>query len=201
MNFQLLNGHVPVKILVELKGKALLFGLTSDIRLAHFLSQVSHESGGFLKTEENLNYSEKRLLQVFPKYFNERNSIYYANKPEKIGSRVYASRMGNRDEKSGDGYWFRGRGYLQLTGADNYVEFGKMVNENLVKFPDLVSTKYPLTSALYFFDKNKLWEIFDQGISEDTVKKLTKRINGGLIGLNHRLSEFNKFVKILKIVV
>ena len=75
MNFQLLNGHVPVKILVELKGKALLFGLTSDIRLAHFLSQVSHESGGFLKTEENLNYSEKRLLQVFPKYFNERNSI------------------------------------------------------------------------------------------------------------------------------
>lgn len=200
MNFQLLNGHVPVKILVELKGKALLFGLTSDIRLAHFLSQVSHESGGFLKTEENLNYSEKRLLQVFPKYFNERNSIYYANKPEKIGSRVYASRMGNRDEKSGDGYWFRGRGYLQLTGAENYVAFGKAVNENLVKFPDLVSVKYPLTSALFFFNTNNLWSICDEGSTEDTVKKLTKRINGGTIGLKHRVAEFNKFAKILKII-
>lgn len=201
MNFDVLKGHVPDKVLVELREKALLFGLTSNLRLAHFLAQVSHESGGFLKTEENLNYSEKRLLEVFPKYFNESNSIYYANKPEKIGSRVYASRMGNRDEKSGDGYWFRGRGYLQLTGANNYVAFGKTVNENLVKFPDLVSAKYPLTSALYFFNVNKLWSICDEGLSEATVTKLTKRINGGTIGLKHRLAEFNKFAKILKIIV
>ena len=200
MNFDVLKGHVPDKVLVELREKALLFGLTSNLRLAHFLAQVSHESGGFLKTEENLNYSEKRLLEVFPKYFNESNSIYYANKPEKIGSRVYASRMGNRDEKSGDGYWFRGRGYLQLTGANNYVAFGKTVNENLVKFPDLVSAKYPLTSALYFFNVNKLWSICDEGFSEATVTKLTKRINGGTIGLKHRLTEFNKFAKILKII-
>ena len=200
MNFDALKGHVPDKVLVELREKALLFGLTSNLRLAHFLAQVSHESGGFLKTEENLNYSEKRLLEVFPKYFNESNSIYYANKPEKIGSRVYASRMGNRDEKSGDGYWFRGRGYLQLTGANNYVAFGKAVNENLVKFPDLVSAKYPLTSALYFFNVNKLWSICDEGLSEATVTKLTKRINGGTIGLKHRLAEFNKFAKILKII-
>lgn len=201
MNFDVLKGHVPDKVLVELREKALLFGLTSNLRLAHFLAQVSHESGGFLKTEENLNYSEKRLLEVFPKYFNESNSIYYANKPEKIGSRVYASRMGNRDEKSGDGYWFRGRGYLQLTGANNYVAFGKAVNENLVKFPDLVSAKYPLTSALYFFNVNKLWSICDEGLTEATVTKLTKRINGGTIGLKHRLAEFNKFAKILKIIV
>lgn len=201
MNFDVLKGHVPDKVLVELREKALLFGLTSNLRLAHFLAQVSHESGGFLKTEENLNYSEKRLLEVFPKYFNESNSIYYANKHEKIGSRVYASRMGNRDEKSGDGYWFRGRGYLQLTGANNYVAFGKTVNENLVKFPDLVSAKYPLTSALYFFNVNKLWSICDEGLSEATVTKLTKRINGGTIGLKHRLAEFNKFAKILKIIV
>lgn len=201
MNFDVLKGHVHDKVLVELREKALLFGLTSNLRLAHFLAQVSHESGGFLKTEENLNYSEKRLLEVFPKYFNESNSIYYANKPEKIGSRVYASRMGNRDEKSGDGYWFRGRGYLQLTGANNYVAFGKTVNENLVKFPDLVSAKYPLTSALYFFNVNKLWSICDEGLSEATVTKLTKRINGGTIGLKHRLAEFNKFAKILKIIV
>lgn len=200
MNFDVLKGHVPDKVLVELREKALLFGLTSNLRLAHFLAQVSHESGGFLKTEENLNYSEKRLLEVFPNYFNESNSIYYANKPEKIGSRVYASRMGNRDEKSGDGYWFRGRGYLQLTGANNYVAFGKTVNENLVKFPDLVSTKYLLTSALYFFNTNKLWTLCDEGSTESTVTKLTKRINGGTIGLKHRVAEFNKFAKILKII-
>ena len=201
MNLDLLKGYIPDKVLVELREKALMFGLNSDIRLAHFLSQLSHESGGFLKTEENLNYSEKRLLKVFPKYFNESNSVYYANKPEKIASRVYASRMGNRDEKSGDGFWFRGRGYLQLTGANNYVAFGKAVNENLVKFPDLVSVKYPTTSALWFFQVNNLWSICDKGITPEVVSSLTKKINGGTIGLKHRIDEFNKFLKILKIVV
>lgn len=200
MNLDLLKGHIPDKVLVELREKALMFGLNSDVRLAHFLSQASHESGGFLKTEENLNYSEKRLLEVFPKYFNESNSVYYANKPEKIGSRVYASRMGNRDEKSQDGYWFRGRGYLQLTGANNYVAFGKAVNENLLKFPDLVSVKYPTSSALWYFQVNNLWSICDKGTSVETVTTLTKKINGGTIGLKHRLEEFNKFAKILKII-
>lgn len=200
IDFKVLKGVIPSYVLNELEKNGADFGVTSKIRLAHLLSQVEHESGNFKVVEENLRYTEKRLLQVFPKYFNESNSIYYAMKPEKIANKVYASRMGNRNEKSGDGWLFRGRGYLQLTGAENYVNFGKAIKENLVKYPDLVSTKYPLTSALWFFKVNNIWDICDKGIDVDTIKKVTKKVNGGTNGLKSRVNSFNKYIKILEIV-
>lgn len=200
IDFKVLKGVIPSYVLNELEKNGEDFGVTSKIRLAHLLSQVEHESGNFKVVEENLRYTEKRLLQVFPKYFNESNSIYYAMKPEKIANKVYASRMGNRNEKSGDGWLFRGRGYLQLTGAENYVNFGKAIKENLVKYPDLVSTKYPLTSALWFFKVNNIWDICDKGSSSDVVTLLSKRINGGTIGLKDRLARFTKFANILNIL-
>lgn len=171
-----------------------LFNMSTPLRLAHFLSQCSHESANFTALKENLNYSADGLLKIFPKYFKDRATAEaYARKPEKIGSRVYASRMGNGDEASGEGFKFRGRGYIQLTGKSNYVEFGQFIKEDLVANPDLVSDKYPLTSAAFFFNKNGLWAICDKGSGNDVVTMVTKRVNGGTIGLDDRISKFKLF--------
>ena len=174
------------------------FNITNHLRLSHFLSQCAHESGNFKFLTENLNYSGDGLLKIFPKYFKDKATAdAYARKPEKIGSRVYANRMGNGDEASGDGFKFRGRGYIQLTGKDNYKQFGAFVGEDLVANPDLVATKYPLTSAAFFFDKNKLWDICDKGDTPEVVTLVTKRVNGGTHGLEDRLSKFNTFNTLL----
>jgi len=174
------------------------FNIINHLRLAHFLSQCAHESGNFKLLTENLNYSADRLLKIFPKYFKDRAiADAYARKPQKIGSRVYANRMGNGDEASGEGFKFRGRGYIQLTGKDNYKQFGAFVGEDLVANPDLVATKYPLTSAAFFFDKNKLWDICDRGATPEVVTLVTKRVNGGTHGLEDRLSKFNTFNTLL----
>ena len=174
------------------------FNITNHLRLSHFLSQCAHESGNFKFLTENLNYSADGLLKIFPKYFKDKATAdAYARKPEKIGSRVYANRMGNGDEASGDGFKFRGRGYIQLTGKDNYKQFGAFVGEDLVANPDLVATKYPLTSAAFFFDKNKLWDICDKGDTPEVVTLVTKRVNGGTHGLEDRLSKFNTFNTLL----
>lgn len=174
------------------------FNITNHLRLSHFLSQCAHESGNFKFLIENLNYSADGLLKIFPKYFKDKATAdAYARKPEKIGSRVYANRMGNGDEASGDGFKFRGRGYIQLTGKDNYKQFGAFVGEDLVANPDLVATKYPLTSAAFFFDKNKLWDICDKGDTPEVVTLVTKRVNGGTHGLEDRLSKFNTFNTLL----
>ena len=174
------------------------FNITNHLRLSHFLSQCAHESGNFKFLTENLNYSADGLLKIFPKYFKDKATAdAYARKPEKIGSRVYANRMGNGDEASGDGFKFRGRGYIQLTGKDNYKQFGAFVGEDLVANPDLVATKYPLTSAAFFFDKNKLWDICDKGETPEVVTLVTKRVNGGTHGLEDRLSKFNTFNTLL----
>ena len=174
------------------------FNITNHLRLSHFLSQCAHESGSFKFLTENLNYSGDGLLKIFPKYFKDKATAdAYARKPEKIGSRVYANRMGNGDEASGDGFKFRGRGYIQLTGKDNYKQFGAFVGEDLVANPDLVATKYPLTSAAFFFDKNKLWDICDKGDTPEVVTLVTKRVNGGTHGLEDRLSKFNTFNTLL----
>lgn len=174
------------------------FNITNHLRLSHFLSQCAHESGNFKFLTENLNYSADGLLKIFPKYFKDKATAdAYARKPEKIGSRVYANRMGNGDEASGEGFKFRGRGYIQLTGKDNYKQFGAFVGEDLVATPDLVATKYPLTSAAFFFDKNKLWDICDKGDTPEVVTLVTKRVNGGTHGLEDRLSKFNTFNTLL----
>lgn len=197
LSLEKLKGHVPDKILDEIKEFGSKFGITTNLRLAHFLAQTSHESGGFKSVKENLNYSAERLKQIFPKYFPGNLNESYAKNPQKIANKVYSSRMGNGDEASGDGWKFAGKGYIQLTGKSNYAEFDKMVEDDILANPDLVATKYPLTSAAFFFHKNKIWGFCDKGATKEVVTVVTEKINGGRIGLDHRWSEFNKFHKLL----
>jgi len=158
---------------------------------ALFFGQICHESADLTLYIENLNYSANRLLQVFPKYFNLTNVNRYANKPIEIGNRVYGLRMGNKD--ANDGYKFRGRGAIQLTGKSNYKAFEKwLIERNLCKVndlinnPDLVFEKFYIESAIFFFDVNNLWNITD-------VVTLTKRVNGGTNGLQDRINRTNKY--------
>ena len=166
----------------------------SGLPLAHFLAQCAHESGNFQFVRENLNYSPEALLKVFPKYFKTlADANNYGRKPEAIANKVYADRIGNGNEASGDGYKFRGRGYIQLTGKTNYLAFGKYINQDIVNNPDTVATIYPLESAYWFFDTRKLFDIAKEGDGSETVKKITKIVNGGYHGLQNRLDKFNFF--------
>ena len=175
------------------------FKIDTPLRLSHFLGQCAHESGNWKFTEENLNYSKEALMSVFRKYFpNEAIASQYARNPEKIANRAYASRMNNGDEDSGDGWKFRGRGYIQLTGKNNYSLFNNFVDEDLVKEPDLVKTKYPLLSAAWFWDTNKLNSLADTGDTEEVVTQITRRVNGGTHGLADRISKFNSYYSKLK---
>lgn len=193
-----LRGIVPESILSEIPMIMSQFNINTPLRLAHFLGQVQHESGGFRSTVENLNYSVDGLHRVFNKYFSQPGlAEKYARHPEKIASRVYANRMGNGDETSTDGWKFRGRGLIQLTGKSNYSAFAKAINEDVVSNPDLVATKYPLSSAAWFFAKSGLNEVADRGQSKDVVTSVTKRINGGTNGLAERITNFNKLYKVL----
>ena len=193
-----LKGHVPDKVIEQIPDTAKKFNITTPLRLAHFLSQCGHESGGFRLVNENVNYSAAGLKGIFGKYFPGNLSDSYARQPQKIASRVYGGRMGNGAESTGDGYKFRGRGYIQLTGKDNYTRFGKFIGEDTVANPDLVATKYPLASAAFFFDSNKLWSICDKGSDNATVTAVTKRVNGGTIGLADRIKHFNEYYNLLK---
>ena len=199
-NFKLeaLKGKIPDAVIAQIPDTAAKFNITTSLRLAHFLSQCGHESGGFKLVSENLNYSADGLKKVFPKYFPNNLNESYAKNPEKIASRVYASRMGNGDESSKEGFKFRGRGYIQLTGKSNYQNFTNFIGEDCIGNPELVSTKYPLASAAFFFDSNKLWSICDKGADEATVTAVTKRVNGGVIGLADRLSHFKEYYELLK---
>ncbi len=193
-----LKGHVPDAVIAQIPDTAAKFNITNPLRLAHFLAQCGHESGGFKAVSENLNYSAKGLVGTFPKYFNSTTAAQYERKPEMIASRVYGSRMGNGDEASKEGYKFRGRGYIQLTGKSNYTNFAKFIGEDTVANPDLVATKYPLASAAFFFDSNKLWSICDRGADDATVTSVTKRVNGGTIGLADRIKHFKEYYDLLK---
>jgi putative chitinase len=198
LNISKLRGHIPDTVLSQIEETASKFDITSNLRLAHFLSQCAHESGGFRVTSENLYYSADGLKKVFGKYFPGNLSESYDRQPEKIASRVYGNRMGNGDESTKDGFKFRGRGYLQVTGKENYDKFSKFIGEDCVSNPDLVSTKYPLSSAAFFFTTNKLWSICDKGDSTEVIKQLTKRINGGYLGLDDRIKHFNEYYNLLK---
>ena len=193
-----LKGHIPDAVIAQIPDTASRFGITNTLRLAHFLSQCGHESGGFKAVRENLNYSAKGLVGIFKKYFSPTLAVAYERQPEKIANRVYAGRMGNGDENSGDGYKFRGRGYIQLTGKENYTRFDATVPENIIADPDLVATKYPLASAAFFFNSNKLWAICDKGATPEVVTVVTKRVNGGTIGLADRNKHFNEYYNLLK---
>ena len=193
-----LKGHVPDSVLAQIPDTAAKFNITNTLRLAHFLAQCGHESGGFKAVSENLNYSADGLKKIFPKYFPDNLNESYARQPEKIASRVYGSRMGNGDESSKEGYKFRGRGYIQLTGKSNYSSFDKLVEDDIVGNPDLVATKYPLMSAAFFFNNNSLWSICDKGADDATVTAVTKRVNGGTIGLPDRIKHFKEYYALLK---
>jgi putative chitinase len=193
-----LKGHIPDAVIAQIPDTAAKFGITNVLRLAHFLSQCGHESGNFKAVSENLNYSADGLKKIFGRYFPGNLNESYAKQPEKIASRVYGSRMGNGDEASKEGYKFRGRGYIQLTGKSNYTAFDKFVEDDILANPDLVATKYPLMSAAFFFNNNKLWSICDLGATEDVVKKVTLRVNGGQIGILDRIKHFNEFYALLK---
>ena len=205
MNTSNLASKISVEAFAHMNNIVSKYNITSHVRLAHFMAQIAHESGNFKAVVENLNYSADALLSVFPKYFKDKNGVLdkalalkYARNAEMIGSRVYASRMGNGDEASKEGYKFRGRGYLQVTGKDNYKAFSTFIGEDCVANPDLIATKYPMDSAMWFFDKNKLWDICDKGATNEVVTLVTKRVNGGTHGLDDRLSKFNTFVGLLK---
>ena len=163
---------------------------------AHFFGQCAHESGGFMVFSENLNYSDKGLNGIFKKYFPTiASTAGYARKPEKIANKVYANRMGNGPESSGDGYKFRGRGPIQLTGRDNYTAFSKAVNRpDVLTNPDIVATELAFESALWFFNKNGLFAIADKGVTDVVITQITKRVNGGTHGLDDRIKKTKQFV-------
>ena len=198
LNIEKLKGHIPDAVLAQIPDTAAKFNITNNLRLAHFLSQCGHESGGFKAVSENLNYSADGLKKIFGKYFPGNLNESYAKQPEKIASRVYGNRMGNGDEASKEGYKFRGRGYIQLTGKANYTKFTQFIGEDCVSNPDLVATKYPLASAAFFFDSNKLWAICDRGADDATITSVTKRVNGGTLGLSDRIKHFKEYYNLLK---
>jgi len=193
-----LKGHIPDAVIAQIPDTAAKFEINTPLRLAHFLAQCGHESGGFKATQENLNYSAGGLKGIFSKYFKEAGlAESYQRNPEKIASRVYGGRMGNGPESTGDGYKFRGRGYIQLTGKDNYTAFGKAINEDMTANPDKVATNYALLSAAWFFSKNGLHKMADGGATDAVVTQITKRVNGGTIGLPDRIKHFKEYYKLL----
>ena len=198
LKLEKLKGHIPDAVIAMIPAVAQKFQIDSALRLAHFLAQCGHESGGFRLTKENLNYSAKGLNGIFKKYFPTLESaLPYERKPEKIANKVYGGRMGNGPEASGDGAKFCGRGYIQLTGKDNYTAFGKSIGEDVCANPQVVAEKYALLSAAWFFNKNGLHKMADGGATDAVVTSITKRVNGGTIGLPDRIKHFKEYYHLL----
>lgn len=201
-----LENHLP-KFIYDQLPNAIRNGEVTDEqyknRLTHFISQCAHESQNFTRLTENLNYSYEGLLKTFKKYFTPTEAADYAHQPERIANRIYASRMGNGDESSGDGFRFRGRGALQLTGKQNYYDLDNFIHNSntsyfgVVAKPELVATDYALLSATWFFDKNNIWQECDYGGDDNRIKVITRMINGGIKGLDERIKLFRKFEQIL----
>ena len=176
----------------------LYFGL-SVLRTAHFFGQCAHESNNFNTLEENLNYNEIGLLKTFPHHFDQTTAAQYAHQPQKIANHVYANRMGNGDEFSGDGWKYRGRGVIQITGRSDYSKLSiYMSNPDVLDHPEYVATEYFFNSALFYFSDRKIWEICDRGIDLETITKVTEKINGGTNGLQSRIVKTQSFFKLLK---
>ena len=164
------------------------YEINTPQRVAAFLAQCAHESGGFVFLKENLNYKAPSLRKVFPKYFqDDATASAYANKPEKIANRVYANRMGNGDESSGDGWRYCGRGLIQLTGKDNYTFFAASLDIPVEEASEYLQTfEGAVQSACFFWEQNSLNKWADSG----DILTLTKRINGGTIGLEDRIKHY-----------
>lgn len=192
-NITKLKGHIPDNIYDQL---LTIDEIDGPKRCSHFLGQCAVECSSFTKFSENLNYSAEGVKKTFPKYITD--GAAYAKQPEKIANKVYANRMGNGDEQSGDGWKYRGRGAIQLTGKDNYSAFSKYSGVDVVTNPDLVATTYQMKSAAWYFNQRKLWAVCDQGVDDATILKVTKLVNGGTHGLDKRTEYTKKFWEILK---
>ena len=167
------------------------YHINTPLRIAHFMAQIEHESG-LKPVSENLNYSALGLLKTFSKYFNDDNANFYARKPELIANKVYCNRMGNGNYESGDGWKYRGRGFIQITGKDNYTMLSKDTRIDYLDNPDLLLNEADsLISALWYWNKHKINLLADK----NDIKAITRIINGGYNGLSHRTELFNKYLK------
>lgn len=187
--------HIDPKWVGPLNETFERFGILTPRQQAAFLGQCGHECGNFRVLEENLNYRAETLMRIWPKRFPTLEiANQYAKNPKKIANKVYADRMGNRDEASGDGYRFRGRGCIQLTGSANYFHAGKALGVDFIMEPDLVATpQYAALTAGFFWSTQKLNAIAESGNN----LALTKKINGGSIGLNDRIMHTNQALALL----
>ena len=188
-----LRGLIPDAVLFDLPQYS---DLSNRFRIAHFLAQTGHESGGFRTVEENLSYSAGRLLTIFPKYFPDLETANeYAYRPKSIADRVYAGRLGNGVQSTGDGYRFRGRGFIQLTGRANYQSFADWIGVDVVTYPEYVASDYAVASAVFFFTRRKIWTIADLGEGQSTIDAVSKMVNGGYIGLADRAARLKEILK------
>jgi putative chitinase len=171
-------------------------GIKTQRMAIHFFAQCEHETGHFKHFVENLNYSAKGLRATWPKRFDEATSIEYARQPERIANRVYANRLGNGDEASGDGWKFRGVGALMTTGRYNMQKLSVYVDDHtIMQDPTPVSNEYAFHSAMFFFKEKNLWDICNKGTSKDIVTEVSEVINGGHIGLQERIELTNKYAQ------
>jgi putative chitinase len=188
------DGKIGKKTLLKIKDK---YNIPTIEALAHFMGNVSHECAEFTVFKENLNYSANGLLKIFPKYFKTLEiAKQYARKPERIANRVYANRMGNGNEASGDGWKYSGKGALQTTGKNNFKLLGDFLKVDLLKNPELVETTYALESAIFYFNSNKLWSIASR-VDDLTIRRIRIRVNGGIIGLEDVTKKVKEYYKIL----
>lgn len=194
IDYSRLTKHLPEHVYVQILDVVIKYQINTPMRLAHFLAQIHHESSGFIHVEEDLDYRPYGLLNNFKKYFTKEQADEYAHDEVRIASRVYANRMGNGDEASQDGWLYRGRGYIQLTGKDNYAAFNDQVPEDIIKNPDLVATQYPMLSAAWFWNRNNINDLCDH----KTIEDVTRKVNGGLNGIVDRSRLFYKYLDILK---
>lgn len=193
-----LKYQVPYMVYKDIPLLVNYFRLSSPQQLALFLGQCAHESGNFTITEENLNYSAEGLIKTFPRKFGSiAHAEQYEHQPEKIANYVYASINGNENEASGDGWKYRGRGYIQLTGRYNYDVIGKRIAVDLLHHPELVEGQYALLTSGQFFDMRSLWDINPSKITDADIVKVTKKVNPGLLGLQERIKYTNHFSQLL----
>jgi putative chitinase len=195
MNLDGLYPSIPRHVIDQLSDVQDRYSINTPLRLSHFLAQCAHESGRFLVTRENLNYSAQGLLKTFKRHFNERTAKLYARNPEAIANKVYGGRLGNTEIT--DGWKFRGRGYIQTTGKANYAELDKIVPEDLLDNPDLVSSRYAMLSAGFYWNSRKINAVADLGATEEVVEKVTLKVNGGTHGLKERTEYFFEYYQIL----
>jgi putative chitinase len=199
-----LRGTLPENVILELPDVMRTFKIDTPLRLAHFLAQCAQESANFRVVFENMNYSAENLRATFPRYFTtDAMAKEFARQPEKIANYVYNDANRSSRGKLGntapdDGWKFRGRGFIQLTGKINYTAFNKFVEEDVVANPDLVATKYPLLSAAWFWSINDINRVASRGDTSDIVTEVTKIVNGGTHGLQARIGHFNRFYARLK---